>query len=283
MFIFLMALYFIANTAAKLLVRVFSKKTQLDPHAANLATRLPGYLFGVAYGLQQQSQPLLEGVTPPLLALTAFTAMLSVVAGKISIIAIKNLDIASYTLLQMLSVPVSVVISSLLLSEGLTFAQTLAMTCILVGVSIVGAGGRLPRTKHIGKYESYALLNSLFSGSFIVLGRYLIEQTSLSTMLVLFAGMEIIAVLLVASKSTLKKPSMSDIRLSLGIGASFAIGMIAFWLAADSIDNIALVSSLASFRVVTIFAASYVLLKEKSNLKQKLVGSALATAGLLLS
>jgi len=283
MFIFLMALYFIANTAGRLLIRVFTQKTKLDPYSASLAIMAPSYLIGLTYGLTQQEQPLLLGFTPMLAGLVLLVGVMQVLSGKISMITQKHIETAPYIVMRMLFVPTSVLVSTLFLGESLTLIQLAGMISILTGVSIVSTGGKLPHVKHLGRYELLTLANSIFLGVYVIFNRYLIEQTSLSTLMVVFAGLEMIPLLLTVAKRPLMKPSKMDLKLSLGMGITSVIHIVAFWLAVELVDNVALVSSLSAFRIVTIFIGSYIILKEKSNFKQKVIGSLLATAGLLLS
>ena len=283
MFIFLMVLYFFANTAARLLVRKLTVTTKLDPYSASLAVMAPTYIIGAKYGLTQLDQPMLQGVTPLLIALALLVGVIQVISGKISMITQKHIETAPYTVIRMIFVPTSVLISTVLLGESLSLMQLTGMLSILAGATIVSTGGKLPHIKHLGRYEILTLLNSVFLGAYIIFSSYLIDQTSLATLMVLFAGLEQLPLLTTVAKRPLMKPSSLDLKISLGIGLSSAIHIIAFWSAVAAIDNIALVSSLSAFRIVTIFIGSYIFLKEKSNLKQKLAGSALATAGLLLS
>jgi drug/metabolite transporter (DMT)-like permease len=278
-----MAVYFIANTASRLLIRVFTQKTKLDPYCASLAIMLPAYLFGMGYGLTQQQQPLLQGVTSSLIGLVLVVGVLQVLSGKISMITQRHIETAPYMVIRMLFVPVSVIASTLFLGESLTSSQLVGMTSILIGVVIVTTGGKLPRLKHVGRYESLTLANSVFLGLYVVFSRYLIEQTSLATLMIVFAAIEMIPLLVTVFLRPLQHPSRFDLALSLGMGATTAIHIVAFWLAVELVGNVALATSISSFRIVTIFMASYLILSERSNPLQKIGGSILATVGLLFS
>lgn len=283
MFIFLMALYFIANTASRLLIRVFTQKTKLDPYSASLAIVAPSYLIGLIYGLTQQDQPLFQGFTPLLAGFVLAIGVMQVVSGRVSIITQKHIETAPYIVMRMVFVPTSVLVSTLFLGESLTTTQLLGMASILAGAVIVSTGGKLPHIKHFGRYELLTLANSVFLGVYVIFNRYLIEQTSLSTLMVVFGGIEIIPILLTVAKNPLIKPTKSDLKLSLGMGATSAVHIVAFWLAVDITGNVALITSLSAFRIVTIFIGSYILLKERSSLKWKKIGSLLAAVGLFFS
>jgi len=282
MFIFFMALYFIANTMCRLLIRVFTQKTKLDAYSASFAITISTYIVGLAYGLLRLEQPLLQGFTP-MVALSVFgVGVMQVFAGKIAVVTQKQIETAQYSVIRMLQVPISVAISTLFLGEALTLVQTVGMLSILAGVSIVSTGGKIPRLKHFGRYELLTIANSAFLGVYTVFNRYLIEQTSLSTLMVVWAGIEMIPLLATIVKRPTQMPARSDIVLALGIGTTAVLNIVAFWLAVAIAGNVALVSSLSAFRVVAIFAGSYLILKEKNNLTPKIIGSLLAVVGLLL-
>lgn len=277
-----MALYFVANTMCRLLIRVFTQKTKLDAYSASFAITISTYIVGLAYGLLRLEQPLLQGFTPMAALLVFGVGMMQVFAGKIAVITQKHIETAQYSVIRMLQVPISVVISTLFLGEALTLVQTVGMLSILAGVSIVSTGGKIPRLKHFGRYELLTIANSAFLGVYTVFNRYLIEQTSLSTLMVVWAGIEMIPLLATIIKRPTQMPAKSDIVLALGIGATAVLNIVAFWLAVAIAGNVALVSSLSAFRVVAIFAGSYLILKEKNNLTPKIIGSLLAVVGLLL-
>lgn len=283
MFVFLMVVYFTANTATRLLVRVFTQTTSLNPYTASFLIMAPTYIVGLVYGVSQQSQPVLQGVTPALIFIVFIVGMLQVVSGRIAITTQKHIETAPYTVMRMIFVPVSILISTLMLGESLSLVQTIGMVSILIGVSVVSTGGRVPHFKHIGHYEALTLINSVFLGAYVVLGRYLIHETSLPTLLIVFGGVELIPLIITLLKVPYTKPSRLDVSLAAGIGIASAVHIVAFWLAVDLVGNVALVSSLSAFRIVTIFIGSHIILKEKSNLRQKVAGSLLATVGLLLS
>ena len=159
-----MALYFVANTMCRLLIRVFTQKTKLDAYSASFAITISTYIVGLAYGLLRQEQPLLQGFTP-MVALSVFgVGVMQVFAGKIAVVTQKHIETAQYSVIRMLQVPSSVVISTLFLGEALTLMQTVGMLSILAGVSIVSTGGKIPRLMHFGRYELLTIANSAFLG-----------------------------------------------------------------------------------------------------------------------
>lgn len=283
MFIFLMALYFIASTCARLLTRVFTQHTKLDPYTANLLMMGSAYITGLFYGLSQLEGSLFAGVTPLLLLLVLFVGGIMTLFGKVSFIAQKHIDAAPFTVIRMLSVPVSVLLSTLFLGESLHGLQLIGMLSILIGVSIVSTGGKRLFSGHVGRYELLSIFSSVLLGVYMIYVRMVISQTSLATYTILFVGIESLPLLGVVLSRPKILPTAKDIKFSVGWGVASAIHIVAFWTAVGIIDNLATVSSVSAFRVVTIFAASYVLLDEKKHLNQKIAGSILAVIGLLLT
>lgn len=283
MFILIMVLYFIANTAARILTRVFTQHTKLDPYTASLLMSASMYFTGLIYGLFQLSGSLFAGITPGLLALGVLAGVVMTVFAKLNFIAQKHIDTAPFIVMRMLSVPVSVLISTLFLDESLHGAQLIGMLSILVGVSVVATSGKHIFNGRIGRYELLCIACSTVLGIYTIYARMVISQTSLATYTILFMGLEIIPLLIIVLSRPKIRPNRKDLRLSIGTGAATAMHVIAFWAAVAVVGNVAIVSSASAFRVVTIFIASYVLLGERKHLNQKLVGSALAVLGLLLT
>lgn len=283
MFIFLLTLYFVANAAGRLMTRVMTQTTKLDAHSTALAVTLPTYLFGVIYGLLRQDGPLLEGVTPLLLLSALALGILRIESFRVSMVTQKHIETASFAILRMGNIPASVLVAALFLGEGLNVSQLAGMASILIGVTVVSTGGKMPHIKHFGNYELMALADSAFLGAWLVFNRYLITQTSLSTLMVLFAGIDLLPLIVTVWKRPTVLPSKKDIKLSAIIGFTTNLHIIAFWLAVAITDNVSLVSSISAFRVVAIFLASYLILKEKSHLKIKILGSTFALFGLMLT
>ncbi len=281
-----MVVYFFANTAARLLVRVFSKNTKLNPYKANLLTNVPTYIGMLIFGLFTLPDSLLAGLNYKTLILMLFMGITLVFFNKMSLLAQKHVETAPYMVLRQVMVPVSVLLSTILLGESLTPTQLIGMLVILLGSYLVASNGGTLKIKHIGKYELMAMGYGVFLAFYSIASRYLQIETSLSTVLIIGGLLELIPNALVALR-TKDKPSehkikRADVYLACLIGFFSAAHIVTFWLAVSNADNVALVSSLGSFRIVTIFLGSYLILKEKANLKLKIIGTAIALIGLML-
>lgn len=282
MFIFLILLYFIANTSARLLVRVFSKHTNLNSYTANLLLAVPTYLGMLVFGLATLEGSLFEGFTPLLLLMILLVSIILVFMSKLTLKAQKHLETAHYMVLRQVSVPASVLISTVFINESLNFLQVIGMIVILSGSYLVATSGGKKHIKHIDRYEIMAIIYGLFLGLFVVASRYFQLQTSLAAMLIIGGAIEMIPSAVFAYMEPSQKISLYEYKLAILIGLASAVHIITFWLAVNNSSNVALVSSIGSFRIVTIFIGSYLILKEKSDLKLKLTGTFIALIGLLL-
>ena len=281
-----MALYFIANTAARLLVRVFSKNTKLNPYAANLLLQIPTYTGMLIFGCATLQGSIFASVTPLIMLLMVLLGLAQVYFNKVSLIAQKHVETAPYMVLRQVSVPVSVFLSTVFLGESLNAKQIVGMFVIMSGTYLVASNGGKIKVKHFSRHELMTISYGVYLAFYSIIIRYLQIETSLSTILVVGGLLELIPSFVtthkVSSKISLEKLNRREVLLACFIGLLSAMHIVTFWLAVNYAQNVALVSSVSSLRIVTIFAGSYLLLKEKSNFKLKLAGTLIALVGLLL-
>ncbi len=286
MFIFLMVLYFIANTVARLLIRVFSKNTKLNPYAANLLLQIPTYLGMLAFGLASLQGSIFAGITPGIFLLMTVLGIVIVYFNNLTLIAQKHVETAPYMVLRQISVPVSVLLSTIFLSEVLNAKQIAGMIVILSGTYLVASNGGKLKIKHFSRHELTVILYGIFLAFYSIVTRYLQIETSLSAILIIGGLLEIIpnaaATIKVSSRIHVQEIKLTEVYLACLIGLFSAVHIVTFWLAVNYTQNIALVSSISSFRIATIFIGSYLLLKEKGDFKLKLAGTIVALVGLLL-
>ncbi len=281
-----MALYFIANTASRLLVRVFSQTTSLNPYAANLLLQIPTYTGMLLFGLLTLQNSIFAGVTPQIVLLMILLGIAQVYFNKVTLIAQKHVETAPYMVLRQVSVPVSVLLSTIFLNETLDFNQIIGMFVILFGTYLVASNGGKIKIKHFSRHELMTIGYGVYLALYSIIIRYLQIETSLSTVLIIGGLLELIPSYLtthkVSSKISLEKLKQKEVFVSFLIGLFSAMHIVTFWLAVEYSQNIALVSSVSSFRVATIFVGSYLLLNERSSFRLKLGGTLVALIGLLL-
>lgn len=286
MFLLLMCLYLMANTAARLLTRTLTKTTRLDPYLTGSLIDIPTSVFAALIGLFFMEGSLLSGVTLPLVLLSSVVGVFQILWGRLSVVSQKHIDTTTYTVIRMLVTPVTILLSSVFLHESLSFAQGSGLLLILAGSFVVSSSGRRLKLQRFNRYELYAASTALFLGANTLVSNFLIDQTSFATSMTVFSFLISLPGLLVSSmrvKQLKRFLTVQDIKLSVALGFTTAIHIASFWGAVAIVDNLSLVSALASFRVITVFAASYVVLSERTGPFQKLAGSSLAVTGLLLT
>ncbi|MDQ5954142.1 MAG: family transporter [Patescibacteria group bacterium] len=175
--------------------------------------------------------------------------------------------------------PVAIILSTLFLSEGLNTTQILGTVLLLAGVVVVSKKHRIGRFK-FDKYFIMMLLSGVFLGFVVVAERALQKTTGFSagTMLswwsqCLFLG---IAVLITKSKNVY---SHKDILITGTLRFFQALSWVTLIFI---VGNLSLVSSITTFKVVIVFIAAAIFLKEREDVPRKILGSIIALAGLLL-
>ncbi len=281
-----MALYFITNTAARLLVRVFSKNTQLNPYLANLLLTIPTYICMLVFGLITLQDSVFTGMSPAILIVMLLMGIALVYFNKLSLIAQKHVETAPYMVLRQSAVPVSVLLSTIFLAESLNSMQIVGMLVVMSGTYLVASNGGKLKIKHFGRHEVTIVVYGIFLAFYSIITRYIQIETSLSTVLIIGGLLEVIpnaiTTIKITSVSHILEIKFPEVYLACLIGLFSAMHIVTFWLAVNYAQNIALVSSIGSFRIATIFIGSYVFLKETSNLKIKLTGTLIALIGILL-
>lgn len=191
----------------------------------------------------------------------------------------KHVDAGVSTLISNIYTPVTIIIATLFLHEGLRPVQIVGTTLLLVAMVIVS------KKHHIGrfKFDTYFWM-MVFSG--VALGislsaeRALMKTTGFSTGTLMSwwsqaAGLGI-AMLVTKNRTSYK---FSDVGVTGGLKFLQALSWV---LLLKVVDNLSVVSSITTFKIVVIFFAGAVLLNEREDLKRKVVGSLVAVAGLLL-
>ncbi len=196
-----------------------------------------------------------------------------------SFIAQKHVEAGVSSLVMNIYTPITIILSTILLHEGLTILQGAGTVLLLVGMIVVS------KKHHIGRFrfDKYFLL-LLSSGTLLavllVAERALVKMTGFSGSIFLswwstclFLGL---ATLITRNKSEYSK---KDIAIT---GTLKFLQNLSWVLLVYLVGNLSLVSAITTFKVVLMFVAGALLLNEKQDLPRKIIGSLIALAGLLL-
>jgi drug/metabolite transporter (DMT)-like permease len=191
----------------------------------------------------------------------------------------KHVDAGITTLVLNIYTPVAIVLSSIFLSEKLTMAQALGTALLLIGVVVVSKKHRIGRFK-FDRYFTLMILSGTMLGVSLVAERALQKMTGFTTGTLFSwwaqcATLGIATLLLPASE----KHSAKDTAVTGVLRYFQSLSWVILLLV---VGNLSLVSSVTTFKVVVMFVAAAIFLREREDIPRKILGSAIAFAGLLL-
>lgn len=272
--------YFVASSLSSLQIRWLTKKKDLE---SNEQIR---FIFQIIFII------FLGSLTFPffspfylvgnyfylfLLALTCGVFGLGV--NILSIISQKHLDAGVTSIVGNIYTPVTIVLSSLLLHEGLKPLQIIGTIFLLVAIMLISKKHRIGKFS-FDKYFLFTLLSGILLAVLLVAERTLQKTTGFSAGTMLSWGAQALA-LGVVTFFTKSKHSYSNLEIwSTGIIRFF--GATSWVVLVYVVGNLSLVSSITTFKVVVVFIAAAIFLNEKKDLPIKILGSIIAVIGLLL-
>lgn len=191
----------------------------------------------------------------------------------------KHVEAGVTTLVSNIYTPVTIVLATFFLNEKLTTIQIFGTVLLLVGMLVVSQKHRIGKFK-FDKYFMLMVLSGIMLGVCLTAERTLQKITGFSagTMLswwlqCIFLGL---ATIIRQDKSTYSK---KDITIT---GTLRFLQSLSWVILIFVVGNLSLVSAITTFKVVIIFIAAAVFLKEREDLPRKIIGSLIALAGLLL-
>ena len=194
-------------------------------------------------------------------------------------VAQKHVEAGVSSLLTNIYTPITIVLASIFLKEGLTTMQVLGTMLLLVGVVIVSKKHQTGRFTY-DKYFWLMILSGTMLSVALIAERALIKTTGFSAGSILSWGSQW-AMLGVATLFI--KPSATYTIKDIGITGVLRYLQTVSWVTVSFVvGNLSIVSAITTFKVVVVFAAAALLLKERQDLTRKLLGSVIAVGGLLL-
>jgi len=191
----------------------------------------------------------------------------------------RHVDAGVTTLVSNIYTPVTILIATLFLGEGLKPLQIVGTTLLLLAMIIVSKKHRLGRFK-FDKYFLLTVASGLMLGVSLSSERALMKVTGF-TAGTLFSWWSqalalVIATLIVKSKTSYNRKDTSI------TGVLKFFQALSWVILLRIVNNLSVVSSVTTFKVVVVFVAAAVLLKEREDLPRKIIGSLIAVVGLLL-
>jgi len=196
-----------------------------------------------------------------------------------SYVAQKHVEAGVTTIVNNIYTPITILLASVFLSERLTTMQIFGTSLLLVGMVVVSKKHKIGRFK-FDKYFMLMILSGLALGILLTAERALQKTTGFTTgtMLSWWAQCGSLGLAVLISKSR-SKYSRKDTLITGGLRFAQSLSWVILIFV---VGNLSLVSSITTFKVVLIFIAAALFLKERDDIARKTFGSVIALVGLLL-
>lgn len=220
-----------------------------------------------------------QGSTWALILLTLGAGISGAASFGIYYVTQRHVEAGIGTLVANVYTPVTIAIATLFLGEKLTSIQLLGTTLLLVGVVIVSKKHRIGRFR-FDRYFWWTIASGVLIGIVLALERALQKTTGFTTGTLLSWWAQ--ALCLVAAAWIMGgKNAYSNKDLAV-TGTLRFFQAISYVTVIFFVGNLSVVASVTTFKVVVVFLAAALLLKEREDMGRKLLGSLIAVAGLLM-
>lgn len=196
----------------------------------------------------------------------------------------KHVDATQYVIIGNMYTLVTVLLGVFVIHEAFTAQQFLGTLLLIVGAILVALRGVGRRAWHFDKHSIWLAVLSIGLGVGLAAERGALNYMSYSTYALLGWGLQTLLLCLFAFKDwgAFPKITRSQWRKISELGFARIFHNVGFFLSVVLSRNVALIASVASFRVPLVYIASYILLKERQHALRRFSGVAIATAGLFL-
>lgn len=191
----------------------------------------------------------------------------------------KHVEAGVTTLVSNIYTPVTIILATFFLNESLTTIQIFGTALLLVGMLVVSQKHRIGKFK-FDKYFMLMVLSGVMLGISLTAERALQKMTGF-TAGTMFSWWMQCAFLGLATLVTQNKSEYTNKDIAITGGLRF-LQSLSWVILIFVVGNLSLVSSITTFKVVIIFIAAAIFLKEREDLPRKIIGSLIALAGLLL-
>jgi len=213
----------------------------------------------------------------------AFLTLVSGVFGAASIAsqywAQEHVEAGITTLVNNIYTPVTIILATLLLGEGLTSMQTMGTVLLFASILTISKKHHLGRLR-FDKYFVAMILSGAALGIALTAERALINATGLATGTLLSWWAQALglgaAALLFGAKTTYTHKD------TLVTGSLRYLQLLSWVLLVYVARNLSVVSAVTTFKVVIVFIVAAIFLREREDMMRKIIGSSIAVVGLLL-
>ncbi|MSU56034.1 MAG: hypothetical protein EXS51_01865 [Candidatus Taylorbacteria bacterium] len=221
----------------------------------------------------------LEGDPMKLVLLMIACGVLGALFWVTFYLAQRHVEAGIITLATTVATPVAIVLATVFLDERLTLTQMMGAVLLLVALILVSKKHRIGAFR-FDRYFLLVLLSGALLGVLYTAERALQVETGLSagTLLTWWAQVLCLGIAAFVMKNRTTY-TVKDALITGGVGSLQSVSWVVLLYV---VGNLSLVSSIATFKVVIVFIAAAIFLKEREDLPRKIIGSLLAVIGLLL-
>lgn len=196
-----------------------------------------------------------------------------------SFVAQKHVEAGVSTVISNIYTPITIFFATMLLGESLSSKQLLGTALLLVAIVLISKKHQIGRFK-FDKYFMLMLLSGVFLAGSLTAERYLQKVTGFTagTMLSWWAQCAALGLAAIIFKSK----TVYSLKDTLITGLFRYLQSLSYVILIFAVGNLSLVSAVTTFKVVIIFVAGAIFLKEREDLPRKIIGSLVAVGGLLL-
>ena len=222
----------------------------------------------------------LHGNVQNLIVLSIVSGVFGALCFIFGFLGSKGMEAGIFTIVSNIYTPITIILASFLLNEKLTFMQIIGTLLLLIGMVIVSKKHRIDKFK-FDRYFMYSLLSGATLGVSLVAERGLQKITGFTAGTLLswwsqFLILGVIALFFSAKNEYSKKNTAITGGLRFLQYLSWAILTVV-------VGNLSIVSSITTFKIVVVFIAAAIFLRERDDIQRKITGSLIALIGLLLS
>lgn len=271
--------YFVSSTASTLQRRHLSLKRETDKGQIDFAFRVMLITFILSAILIFFKSPEINQSSTTIILLTLACGFFGALAISSQYIAQRHVQAGVTTLVGNLYTPTAIFLATILLHEGLTPRQILGTVILLFSVVLVSKEHRLSRWR-FDRYFWLMVLSGVALAFVLTAERSLIKENGITTGTWLSWGSTTFFLGLAALIAGAK--SQHNIKETGITGGLRFFQQLSWVILITIVANLSLVSAITTFKIVIVFVTAAIFLKEREDLKRKIIGSLIAVGGLLL-
>lgn len=277
----------ITGSFAGILQKVLMKGRDPDSYSYTVLTQLFSgcVCILVVFLLGRNDIPSLQVIIDnKLYIFIAFSGIMYALNGIYTFKALQNVDVSKFVVLYTIKSIVTIVTASIFLNEVLTSLQLIGATFIIFAVVYLNTDS-VKKFLVFNKGEFYTIIAAFAFGFATVSDKYLIQWFDFVPYLVLDFMLPAL-ILILARPKAIKEIGLARktgiIPKLILFSTLYSIAALGFFAALYSADNAALVSGFGQVGAIVTVVMGIVLLKEKDDIKKKLIAGCVSFVGLIL-